>query len=89
MVRLALMINRTSGRFVRGNDEALARRLTEHPAVADVWDFGVDTIGDRIAAAQDDGYDGIAIAGGATIINTHHSSIAITTSILTATLIII
>jgi diacylglycerol kinase family enzyme len=64
MVRLALVINRTSGRFVRGNDEALARRLTEHPAVADVWDFDVDTIGDRIAAAQDDGYDGIAIAGG-------------------------
>ena len=64
MVQLALVINRTSGRFVRGDDEALAEPLTRHAAIADVWEFGEDDMEARIASAREKGYDGIAIAGG-------------------------
>lgn len=64
MVQLALVINRTSGRFVRGDDKALAEPLTRHSAVADVWEFGEEGLEERIASARDNGYDAIAIAGG-------------------------
>lgn len=64
MAKLALVINRTSGRFVRGDTDALAEELTAHPAIDAVWEFGDDDIEARIRDADTQGFDGIAIAGG-------------------------
>ena len=64
MAKLALVINRTSGRFVRGDTDALAEELTAHPAIDTVWEFGEDDIEARIRDADTQGFDGIAIAGG-------------------------
>ena len=61
--QLALVVNTSSGRFVRGGADSLAEAVTRHAAIKTVW--SLDEISpDRLATACQDGIFGLAIAGG-------------------------
>ncbi|WP_203292553.1 diacylglycerol/lipid kinase family protein [Maricaulis parjimensis] len=61
--RLALVVNTSSGRFVRGGADEVADAVQSHNRITEVWPLD-DFNADRLAAGWESGIGGIAIAGG-------------------------